>query len=567
MVKSSRLEDIERFEKEKEARAREVEEEKNLYQLLCNPKPIEEGNDNEILIGVRDRFYSHLIGDSDLYGQPTLFKALKMAAHENDMQIGAFVRFWLEKSGQTPDPYHIKMARFNMAFFNEALKEGKKLSPCVSLYPKAPEEEAAGVEAMANEMLQILPAPLNSTIFSVDDEDVQEIDDALSVERIDDDRIRVGVHIAAPGLFIPEESIIHRDASFSCTTVYQPDMKWTMLPVEVVDLFSLKAKIKRPAVSTYSIFSIKDFTLLETEVRLEAVTLSENMTYAGLEELLEGEFFPELNLLDSDSDRVHAWFERDPGEFPWNRKDGLPEEFDYLVPLARRLFCDRCKQGAQLFNRTEHRIKVTPDGQIKINERRRNSIVEGVVSELMIHTNGMTADRLAGADIPAIYRTQRLISVADGYRSKADLSVVPGEHAGLGGALYCWSTSPLRRYADLLNQRQLGTLIGGKLPLFEDTSELLVRAKQTEFQNKTANDHQRRMEKYWTLKYLEQHAEELHPVELIGIRDRMLIDFKKLPLKVPMDPSQRIIEGPLLFRPEEFDFHELNVTGILEEGS
>jgi exoribonuclease-2 len=212
----------------------------------------------------------------------------------------------------------------------------------------------------------------------------------------------------------------------------------------------------------------------------------------------------------------------------------------------------------------EYRIKVSPRGEIAIDQRKRNGLVEGMVAELMILTNAGTAARLAEADIPAIYRTQRLLQRGvQTYRTQADLTVIPREHAGLGRGLYCWATSPLRRYADLLNQRQLASRIGGSLPAFQDTSELLVRAKKTEFQNKAADLHQSRMERYWTLRFLERRPEEPEPVELLFRQDRWVARFERMPLKVHLDPPECVglSEGPATFVPERFDFYGLEVRG------
>ena len=338
-----------------------------------------------------------------------------------------------------------------------------------------------------------------------------------------------------------------------------------MLPREVITRFSLVAGAEVPAVSTYFLFDADSAESIESEARFEAVRVAGNFVYADLEARLEGGFLPGLEMLGDRPERIRARLdEEDAGDFPWARTSPLPpgvdEAFDQLVPLARRLLKDRVAAGAQVMNRIDHRIKVSGPETIEIRERPRNGIAEGVVTELMILTNRITADRLAAADLPAVYRTQRVTNNA---RTRADLTVIPREHDGLGSSLYCWSTSPLRRYADLINQRQLGSLIGGPLPVFTDVSELLVRAKRTEFQGKAANEHQRRIERYWTLKYLEAHTDEIHPVTLERRQDRLLVRFENLPLVMPVDPAMTkdLPAGALRFLPERFDYHALTVEG------
>jgi exoribonuclease-2 len=443
--------------------------------------------------------------------------------------------------------------------------------PCEDRYPEAPGTEIEQVVSRARSLLETLPPSLHRLVFSVDDAGVEEIDDAVSAEALGTDRFRVGVHIAAPGLVIPEESAIHARASSQCITVYQPDLKWPMLPRKIIEAFSLRAGERLPAISTYFTFAREGFDLLETEVRAEALALTGNFSYRAIEACLEGGFFPDFEHLDADPDRVYGWMAQDPNDFPWTKKSGLPpaaeDALDLLVPLARHLFVARNRENARLFNRTEYRIKVSPAGEITVQERKRNGLIEGVVAELMILTNKGTAARLADAEMPAIYRTQRQVSTGDQtYRTRADLTVVPREHAGLGTSLYCWATSPLRRYADLLNQRQLASLIGGSLPAFKDSSELLVRAKKTEFQNKTADQHQDRMERYWTLKFLEKQGEAPQAVELVLRRGTWVVRFTKLPLEEILDPREcsDLSKGPAAFVPERFDFYGLRVEGRIE---
>lgn len=543
-IKAASLEQLERLEKEKQMKAR-------LQELLKTPSQSHEDFEK-----VCACFTAHLLGEDAISGFKALAKALK---HEKDHM--AFIRNWLQNAGSLPDPYSLKMMAFQKNFFNQTPRLDKKVQPCITRYPQALSQESDRIAEETEALINRLPSPLNQHIFSVDDKDVQEIDDAISCEKLEGDLVRVGVHIAAPGLLISEQSQLHENACSAYTTVYQPDMKWTMLPLNVIELFSLKAQKTLPAMSTYFTYSLKDFSLMESKTILEKVEVSCNLTYEEVEKNLEGGFFPDLELLDCDGQKTRAWFNRDVRDFPWEMKPSALKEMEFLVPLCRRLFCLRNEQGAQLFHRKEYRIKVSEDEKVMIQERTRNSLAEGVVSELMIHTNGYVAELLSSAGLNAIYRTQKLVDLGEyGYRTQADLTVVPREHAGLGGALYCWSTSPLRRYADLLNQRQLGSLVGGDLPAFNDPSELLVRAKEMEFQNKAANDHQRQMEKYWVLKHLMEQEGVAHPVEVMTRSNRILARFLQLPLVVEVS-GEGSSPGAQYFTPQKIDLYDLTVTG------
>jgi exoribonuclease-2 len=577
---------IAQWNREREARARHASERDELLVILRggldgdgSEQPDEGGgppsDGGDLARRAGERLLDHLCDERPLDDWKALDEAVREAAAADGIAHTMLIRRFLDRLGRLPPPYALHMRRFARAFLGKE-HAGGDWEPGRNLYPAAPAEEIERVANDIREKLAGLPPALNGFVFSVDDETTEEIDDAVSAEEIDGGRIRVGVHIAAPGIFIPEESEIHRQAVARGTTVYQPDLKWTMLPREIIGLFSLREGRAVPALGTYCTFAADSFELLDTSVRLEAVEPAANFSYELIERELEGGFIPEMELLDEDPGRVHGWLEKDPRDFPWSRPGTLPDgaaaAVDLLVPLARRLFVNRFKEGAPLINRREFKIKASADGAVEISERRRNSLAEGMVSELMILTNNGSASLLAKAGMPAVYRTQRLLGPADGGgggpRAKAGLTVNPHEHAGLGASFYCWSTSPLRRYADLINQRQLGTLAGGPLPAFRDESELLVRAKGMEFQNKAAFGHQRRLERYWTLRHMESLPDTPWPVvvERQDRRARLVFDTLPLILSLPLEEVSAP-DGPARFTPEWFDFFELQVAGKCEPGA
>ena len=92
-------------------------------------------------------------------------------------------------------------------------------------------------------------------------------------------------------------------------------------------------------------------------------------------------------------------------------------------------------------------------GRVAIVPRPRGSPLDKLVAELMIHVNHAWGRLLADAGMPGLYRVQ-----AGG---KVKMSTRPGEHQGLGVTHYLWASSPLRRYSDLVNQRQLLAAVEG----------------------------------------------------------------------------------------------------------
>jgi len=568
-ISAAGLEEIKRWQQEtaaKERREAECAALGELFQSIPANGRSAPSEGEDLRTRALDFLLIHLMEHKPLADWPALADAVDRAAGKLGVDQGRFVRDLLAAAGCLPPAYTVHMERFHRSFHRQSPLPDR-FTPGRNIYPEAPSEELAQIAARVTDQVARLPEPLNAKVFSVDDATTEEIDDALSVETVDEEHFRVGVHIAAPGLFIPEESRIHAAACARATTVYQPDLKWTMLPAELIELFSLKAGRAVPAVATYYTFAKENFEIVKTEIRFEALTVAANLSYSAIESALEGGFIPELELLDSEPDRVMAWLEKDPRDFPWAKVGALPapadEAIDLLVPLARHLFLARRAEGSPLYNRREFKIKVDADGAVDITERRRNSLAEGIVSELMILTNNRNAALLAEAGIPAIYRTQRVVGgIGGGTRTVAGLSINPNEHAGLGASFYCWSTSPLRRYADLINQRQLGALAGGELPVFNDESELLVRAKKMEFQSKAANSHQRRLERYWSMKYMESRPDEDWPV-YVGFREnRARVDFDTLPFSQTFPAGEGpYTGGAALFHLESFDYYDLKVGG------
>ena len=105
------------------------------------------------------------------------------------------------------------------------------------------------------------------------------------------------------------------------------------------------------------------------------------------------------------------------------------------------------------------------DDRIAIGQRRRGSPIDKVVSELMIYVNAEWGRQLANSGIAGIYRSQG--------GGKVRMSTSPAPHQGLGVSQYAWISSPMRRYVDFINQRQLVALLRGEPPPYTRESESL----------------------------------------------------------------------------------------------
>jgi exoribonuclease II len=126
----------------------------------------------------------------------------------------------------------------------------------------------------------------------------------------------------------------------------------------------------------------------------------------------------------------------------------------------------------------------------------RGNPIDKLVSEMMILANSRWGGMLADRNVAGIYRAQT--------GGKVRMTLKPAPHEGLGVAHYTWSTSPLRRYVDLLNQRQILAVAAEEMPPHAGNDPLLFAAvRDFELAYDAYNEFQRGMERYWCLRWLQ----------------------------------------------------------------
>ncbi len=309
--------------------------------------------------------------------------------------------------------------------------------------------------------------------FSIDDATTTEIDDAFSVEKLANGNWRIGVHIAAPALGMPRGSDGDRIAAQRLSTVYMPGQKITMLPDSVVQAFTLCADRISPALSMYNEVDGATLEILGHESRVELVHIAANLRHDTLEPL-----FNEETLAAGKLDYPYA------------------AELTLLWNLARRLEAVRGKPSDNSTQQVDYNFHVEND-RVTIGQRRRGSPIDKVVSELMILVNSEWGRHLDEHGFVGIYRTQQ--------NGKVRMSTVAAPHQGLGVAQYMWSSSPLRRYVDLVNQRQIIAMLRNGEPAYEKNDPALYAAmRDFDTMYTIYGDFQRHMERYWCLRWLQQ---------------------------------------------------------------
>jgi exoribonuclease II len=384
-----------------------------------------------------------------------------------------------EKCGQLPDSHDYHLRRFLHEFF----PRGADFPP--HDLPRLPEDLAR--------------APAGA--FSLDDVGTTEIDDAFSVQPIAGG-VRVGVHIAAPGLGFAPGSALDAIARERLSTAYMPGRKFTMLPDDVVGRFSLDHGGELPAVSLYVDFD-EAFAVRGRHTRLERVPIVANLRHAQYDVLNEA--------------------------FEANRPAGLEFE-DELRTLWRAANALEARRGRPSVGAAalDYTFSVEDD-RVCVVLRKRGAPLDKLVSEMMILANSSWGELLAERDVAAIYRVQST--------GKVRFSVHPEPHEGLGVSAYAWMSSPLRRYVDLVNQWQLAAALGGRRPPFARNSDALLAALRAfEVTYARYDEYQRAMETYWSLRWLVQ--EKVRALEGVVLRENLVrIDGLPLALRVSSLPA------------------------------
>ncbi len=370
---------------------------------------------------------------------------------------------------------------------------------------------------------------------SIDDAATTEVDDAFSVNHLEMGRVEIGIHIAAPALYFDRDSALEKLASTRLSTVYFPGDKITMLSDAAIAQATLGAGRICPVVSYYVVFDTATFEILSTRSAIERVKIVSNLRIGELES-----YFDDAAILRGQAD----------GDFG--------DELILLHKIAKALGARRGKNENEQ-DRVDYNFDIV-DGKVEISTRKRGNPIDTVVSELMIFVNSEWGKLLADNGVAAIYRVQQNM------KTRMTSDALP--HEGLGVAQYAWSSSPLRRYVDLVNQRQLIAFLRDEVPPFQkrsrdSLSQLNELAKRFDVTYDAYNEFQRNLERYWCLRYLEQ--EGITQFDGAMIRDE-LVRASNIPLIVKLDRNPELPpKTPVKVNVGELDYWDISGRFTLVE--
>ncbi len=444
----------------------------------------------------------------------------------------------LQKAGAISSPYQFHWKRFLLENF-----------PKGTGFP--------AIAAPVND--DTLPlAPVQA--FSIDDSQTTEIDDALSVQGLGSGTITLGIHIAAPGLAIQPGSAVDHLGRDRLSTVYMPGYKVTMLPDALVQTYTLLAGRDCPALSLYVTLDEATLEIKGSESRVERVTIAHNLRHDQLDAVV-----------------TEAWL-TDPAFNHENEPQPLPAlrgQLSFLYRLAKDLKGKReiVRGKPETFNRPDYNFKLVgndgaePQGHetVLISTRQRGAPLDLIVAEAMILANSTWGNWMAELGVPGIYRSQA--SLAPGVKVRMGTKALP--HAGIGVKSYAWSTSPLRRYTDLVNQWQIiacvkhGKTAALAAPFKPKDAELFSIISSFDATYSAYNGYQGAMERFWTMQYLRQNG--ITELEASVFKENM-VRADTLPLVLPVMGAQNLPRGARVrVKLGEMDLITLDINGTVVE--
>lgn len=440
----------------------------------------------------------------------------RMPAHRLLLQNGAFT-----------DAHGLHLG----CFLAEQFPKGSGFAPV----------EVQELDARLKALVAALPLA-EAEPFSIDDSTTTEIDDCLSVQVLADGRYRIGVHIAAPALALESGNALDLLARDRMSTVYMPGDKITMLPDAVVERFTLEAGRVMPALSLYADLDASGTAVQSTFTALERIRVAANLRHDQLDDTI-----------------TEARLE-DPNDALGGLSEAAALRVLWRLTLALSKGRDEIRGKPEARHRTDFSfyVDLQADGSssVRIVQRRRDAPLDRIVAELMILANATWGRWLADHRALGIYRAQQP-------GGRVVMTTQPSGHQGLGVAQYTWSTSPLRRYVDLLNQRQLIALACSQTPPHtRGDADVFAIISAFDARHAAYGDFQNRMERYWCLRWVAQQGSAPRLPAVILRDDLVRLQHAPLFLRLPELPAQGLAAGRQIL----VDLTALDALGLEASG-
>ncbi len=372
----------------------------------------------------------------------------------------------------------------------------------------------------------------NTNTFTIDPEDAKDFDDAISITKLDNNNLQLGVHIADVGHFVPIGSAIDMEARLRAFSIYFPGRVVPMLPEKLSNnLCSLKPNIDRLAFSitvdfTESLIPIFDSVWVGKSI----IHSNKRLSYKLAQKTIDNDNMPyhfELKLLNNIAKdlrfkRVSSGsinFERNDVEFILDHNKEptqviqkkildshkLVEEF---MLLANKLIANKLSDTKPFL----YRVHDLPNTD-KLNEL--NSYL--ATHKKRINTN--LSPKLLAKEINRILQnTKEYKAIIElmilRSMSKAEYSINNIGHYGLGFKKYTHFTSPIRRYADLMVHRLVLKKLNNSIIVPQNMENMCTHFSNME---RLYVDLERSTNKFVQLKLLKEKQDTVYDGTISGV--------------------------------------------------
>ena len=413
-------------------------------------------------------------------------------------------------------------------------------------------------------------------IITIDGDDAKDLDDAISITKLDNGNYRLGVYIADVSYFVKEGTKLNEDALKRATSVYLTDRVLPMLPFKLCnDLCSLNEHEDK-LVMALEMEIDKSGEVVDYELSEGVINSTHRMTYNVVNQMLDGE------CVDS-------------------KYDDIKSDLKLMEELSLILRKNKGDRGSLDFDIPEAKIVVDENGHPIDVKRRERGEGEKIIEDFMIMANETVATIVYNMELPFIYRVhdepddiklakfnkllnntafkfknykaskssnvtpmmlQRLLNEINEVdlglstmllrmMAKAEYSTLNIGHFGLASKCYTHFTSPIRRYPDLIVHRLLKKYIinsedfySNKFNEEDELNKLDELAKICSEQERKATDCERDVEDYKMAEFMEDHIGEVFDGTISSVTNFGM--FVRLP---------NLIEGLVAMRDMTDDYY------------
>ena len=416
-------------------------------------------------------------------------------------------------------------------------------------------------------------------IVTIDGEDTRDIDDAISLEKIDDDYL-LGVHIADVSHYVTPRSPLDNEAFERGTSVYFPDSVLPMLPRALSNgICSLNEGEDRLTLSCLMKIDNKG-NVVASEIVEGVIRSAKKMTYKEVMQILDGdeaacrkhEFVKDTVCLFAELTRILQEKRQKKGSISLDVKEAKilfdKDTQEITVPDYENLFSYQIIEAFMvLANETVAQYAFAMEAPFIYRIHEKPSEEKAAAFRDFAQTLGLTA-RFQADDVKP-YEYQNLLKAAKDLPTypvlnrvmlrsmqKARYSPDNVGHFGLASDCYCHFTSPIRRYPDLCIHRILKELINGRYAeAMGKYSQFVERAaKQSSDRERRAADAERDVDDLYKTMFMSEHIGEEYDAVVSGVTSFGL--FAELPNTI-----EGLIPVESLYGVYEFDPDRLCLRG------